>query len=237
MARFQKRYIKVIMPVIVHSDEPIALIGGGRVTTQDVAWARKHCKILVAADGGADRALELEWVPETIIGDFDSLSTRAQASVSADRLFQISEQDSTDFDKCLRNIEAPLILGLGFTGRRIDHTLAAFSTLSVRAGKRCLLLSEEEVIFLAPPSITLDLPNGCAFSLYPLGRVEGRSEGLVWPIDGIPMQPDGRVGTSNRVDETGRVALAVDAPKMLVIVPRAHADQVLESCLASSSWG
>ncbi len=225
------------MPVIVHSDEPIALIGGGRVATQDVAWARKHCELLVAADGGADRALELGWVPETIIGDFDSISAKAQASVSPDRLFPISEQDSTDFDKCLRNIEAPLILGLGFTGRRIDHTLAAFSTLSVRAERRCVLLSEEEVIFLAPPRMTLDLPEGCAFSLYPLGLVEGRSEGLVWPIDGIPMQPDGRVGTSNRVNETGKVALSVDAPKMLVIIPREHADHVVKSLRACPTWG
>ncbi len=224
------------MAVIVQYDEPVALIGGGRVTPQDLEWARKYAKHLVAADGGADQALGLGWVPDAVIGDFDSVSEEARTKIGSDRLFPISEQDSTDFDKCLRNVDAPLILGVGFTGRRLDHTLAAFSTLCVRADVRCVLLSEEEVIFLAPPQIALDLAEGAAFSLYPLGVVNGTSTGLVWPIDGIEMQPDKRVGTSNRVDASGRVTLTVDGARMLVILPRLWADAVITALTQSSRW-
>lgn len=224
------------MAVIVQYDEPVALIGGGHVSPQDIVWARKYAKHLVAADGGADQALGLGWAPDAVIGDFDSVSEEARTQIGSDRLFPISEQDSTDFDKCLRNVASPLILGLGFTGRRLDHTLAAFSTLCVRSIVRCVLLSEEEVIFLAPPEISLDLDAGSSFSLYPLGRVEGQSTGLVWPIDGIPMQPDGRVGTSNRVDAGGRVTLSVEAPRMLVILPRSCSDAVVDAVMHSPRW-
>lgn len=206
------------------------------MTPQDVEWTRNYAKYLVAADGGADQALGLGWVPDAVIGDFDSVSEEARTRIGSDRLFPISEQDSTDFDKCLRNVASPLILGLGFTGRRMDHTLAAFSTLCVRADVRCVLLSEEEVIFLAPPQIALDLAEGAAFSLYPLGVVNGRSTGLVWPIDGIGMQPDKRVGTSNRVDASGRVTLTVDGPRMLVILPRLWADAAITALAQSPRW-
>ncbi|NVO27076.1 thiamine diphosphokinase [Donghicola sp. C2-DW-16] len=225
------------MSAIVSSDDPIAVIGGGETHTVDVAWARGYADLLVAADGGADRALDLGWMPDAVIGDFDSVSATARSEIGPDRLFPISEQDSTDFDKCLRSIEAPLILGLGFTGRRIDHTVAAFSTLCLRPDKRCILLSSEEVIFVAPRHLVLELSEGMAFSLYPMALVAGRSQGLVWPVDGITMQPDGRVGTSNRVDQGGRVELWYDAPKMLVMLPRDAADAAVAGLMAAERWG
>lgn len=225
------------MSAIVHSDDPIAVIGGGETHPVDIAWARGYADRLVAADGGADIALHLGWMPDAVIGDFDSVSPVAKAEIGPERLFSISEQDSTDFDKCLRNIESPLILGLGFTGRRIDHTLAAFSTLCVRADKRCVLLSSEEVIFVAPRHLVLNLSEGMAFSLYPMAPIEGRSRGLVWPVDGIMMQPDGRVGTSNRVDAGGQVELWYDEPKMLVILPRDAADAAVAGLMAAVGWG
>jgi thiamine pyrophosphokinase len=53
-----------------------------------------------------------------------------------------------------------------------------------------------------------------------MGPVRGTSRGLAWPIDGIDFLPGGRLGTSNRV-EGGVVELTMEAPLMLVILPRA----------------
>ena len=36
----------------------------------------------------------------------------ARAAIPAERLHRIAEQDSTDFEKCLRNIRAPLVVGI-----------------------------------------------------------------------------------------------------------------------------
>jgi thiamine pyrophosphokinase len=223
------------MPRIVHELSPITLLGGGNVEQSDLIFANDYAPRLIAADGGADSAVSFGWFPETVIGDFDSLTEKTRQILGSQRLFQIAEQDSTDFDKCLRSIDAPLILGMGFTGRRHDHTLAAFSTLAARADKRCVLFAEEDLIFLAPPRISLDLPEGMRFSLYPLGPVRGTSEGLHWPIDGIPMAPNGRVGTSNKV--SGPVRLTFDAPHMLILVPKEARDKILAALLEEpSKW-
>lgn len=224
------------MAGIVQSDDPIALVGGGAVRAEDLNWVRTYAKMLVAADGGANKAMDFGWPPEVVIGDFDSIRPDIQQTLGKNRLFRISEQDSTDFDKCLRNITAPLVLGIGLTGQRLDHTLSVLTNLAIRADRKCLLMSEEEVIFLAPPRLELPLPEGTALSLYPLGPVTGQSAGLFWPIDGIPMAPDGRVGTSNRVDGAGHVTLTVPSPKMLVFVPRAHADAAVSALLDAPAW-
>ena len=130
----------------------------------------------------------------------------------------ISDQDSTDFDKALRNISAPLVIAVGVTGGRLDHELAAMHTLVARAKQKCIVLGAESVAFVSPSDITLKLPEGSVFSLFPMGRVGARSEGLRWPTAGLAFAPDIAIGTSNAV--TGPVRLWVDRPKMLVVLPR-----------------
>ncbi|UYV37753.1 hypothetical protein N4R57_01135 [Rhodobacteraceae bacterium D3-12] len=75
-----------------------------------------HAPRIVAADGAAQEVLRHGFMPEAVIGDFDSLSEASKRRISQDRLHEISEQDSTDFEKCLSRIEAPLVLGVGFEG-------------------------------------------------------------------------------------------------------------------------
>jgi thiamine pyrophosphokinase len=72
-------------------------------------------------------------------------------------------------------------------------------------------------MFLCPPSLSLPLAEGCRISLFPMGAVEGASDGLRWPIGGMTFSPDGRVGTSNLAQ--GAVSLTMKAPKMLVMLP------------------
>ncbi len=172
--------------------------------------------------------------PLAVIGDFDSLSDRARNAIPPDRLHPIAEQESTDFDKCLRHIAAPLVLGVGFDGSRIDHQLAAYNALVRRPDRRCILLSRELITFVAPPELRLDLPVGTVLSLFPMARVEGRSNGLRWPIEGLKFAPDGRVGTSNEV--SGPVHLWVDDPRMLVMVPLSELPQAVSAVLAAPAW-
>ena len=70
------------------------------------------------------------------------------------------------------------------------------------------------------------LPVGDRLSLFPMGSVRGTSDGLRWPINGIPLAPDGLVGTSNEVSAP-TVRLQVDAARLLVILPRQRLDAVL----------
>lgn len=216
--------------MIVQTPEPIALFGGGDASETAISRVLAVTSTVAAADGGAKHALGNGVFPDAVIGDFDSLTAAELSALPKQTLHRIEEQDSSDFDKALRHISAPLVVAVGFTGGRLDHTLAAMNTLVVRADQRVLLLGEDDFVFVAPPRIELDLPVGSVFSLFPMGPVKGSSTGLKWPIDGIEFSALGRVGTSNEV--TGPVTLEMDAPNMLVILPVDHLETVMKQLMA-----
>ena len=171
--------------VIVESETGVTLAGGAPFSGRERARARRFAPVLVAADGGADRLLRLGAEPQAVIGDFDSISPQAKERL-AGRLFPISEQVTTDFDKALRSITAPFVLGLGFAGARADHGLAVLNALVRHPDRRCLILSGSDVSFLAPTTLRLRLPVGSRLSLFPMGPVRGQSRGLRWPIEDSP---------------------------------------------------
>ena len=213
--------------VIVHSKSPVTLLGAGTSTQDFVVEALKYAPFLVAADGGVTVAVSMKLVPDAVIGDLDSASIEALSVVPEARIWTVTEQETTDFEKCLARIEAPYILAVGFAGSRLDHLLAVFTALTRYVARNCLVISEEEVIFVAPRTLALDLALGTRVSLFPLGPVRGTSEGLEWPIAGLDFAPDGRIGTSNRV--TGPVKLSFDEEKMLVLLPRDCLDAAIEA--------
>jgi thiamine pyrophosphokinase len=217
---------------IVQSTQGITLAGGGPFTARDLKLALARAPRVVAADSGADRLLRLGVAPLAVIGDMDSISDAARAAIPEACQHRVAEQVTTDFDKALRSIDAPLVLALGFAGARLDHGLAAFSTLVARGDRRCILIGPQDLAFAAPSGITLDLTPGDVFSLFPMARVTGRSTGLEWPIDGIEFAPDGMIGTSNRVNAR-QVALEFDRPGMLMILPRRRLDAAIKALRAA----
>lgn len=212
---------------LLHSEYPVTLIGGGAVGDGDLDTALARAPELIAADGGAGAALAAGYEPVAVIGDFDSLVPADRARIPTARLFPIAEQDSTDFDKAMHRIAAPLVLGVGFLGGRIDHQLAAFNTLTRFTNLPCILLGATELVFHVPPMLEIDLVDGDVVSLFPMAHMSGRSHGLHWPIDGLDFAPNGRVGTSNRA--FGPVRIEMDGPGMLMIVPRARLDAAIRS--------
>ncbi|KEJ89998.1 thiamine diphosphokinase [Sulfitobacter donghicola] len=206
-------------PIIISTD-PVTLVGGGDVKSQDLAEALTIAPRLIAVDGGLVAAQAAGAAVEAVIGDLDSAPPEALAQLAKERQHRISEQQSTDFDKALRHVEAPLVIGIGFGGKRIDHQLAAFHTLLVRAERPCILVGEEEVIVMAPPSLSLDMEAGEVVSLYPIMRTTGRSTGLKWPIDGLVFGPMQTIGTSNMA--TGKISIEIDEAGMLLFLPRKY---------------
>jgi thiamine pyrophosphokinase len=202
---------------IVESQTGVTLIAGGPVLSRDLKSAMARAPLVVAADGGADRALALGVRPAAVIGDMDSISDKTRGLLG-DVVHEVPEQESTDFDKALRNIRAPFVLALGCLGGRVDHELAVLSVLIRRQTLRCLLIGREDVVFAAPPRLNIAMQAGDRFSLFPMAQVTGRSDGLKWPIAGLTFAPDARGGTSNQA--LGPVRLEMDQPGMLVMVPR-----------------
>ncbi len=213
----------------------VTLIGGGESSQQILEQALTHAPTLVAADGGAKQALAWGKVPQLVIGDMDSLDASSIAALPAENLHRVSEQDSTDFDKALRMVDAPLILGVGFMGGRLDHQLACLNALARYPGKRCVLVGEVDLCFHVPAEASLDLPPGSRLSLFPMAEVVANATGLVHPVEALKMSPSGRVGTSNEVGPGGQVSLEFDRPGMLVITPRAGLAAVLRAL--QTIWG
>lgn len=223
---FQEWRQMPVSNIIVNTTEGITVLGAGDVQPNVLEQALSHAPLLVAADGGAAHALNLGHKLTAVIGDLDSLESATAAALPPEIVHRISEQETTDFDKCLRSIISPLVLAVGFTGARVDHELAALSTLVKHAERPIVLLGPQDVIFVAPLEFRLSLALGTRVSLFPMGNVSGKSKGLRWPIDGIEFAPDKRIGTSNEASGTD-VFMQFSNRNMLVFLPRDFLDQVI----------
>lgn len=181
-------------------DDPVVLVGGGEL---DLTFLQGMSHLpIVAADGGANQLRKHEIVPEAIVGDLDSVEDlnywRQVSSV-----VKVAEQDSTDFEKCLYSIMAPCFIAIGFTGGRLDHTLAAIHILQkIHQTKQVLLVSSDDVVYVTGKSVELKLPVGTRVSLYPLNRTTFKSSsGLLYPLDNLTLQSGEMIGTSNASTE------------------------------------
>ena len=204
----------------------VTILGAGDFSEGDLWAAIELAPVLVCADGAANRALELGLEPDLVIGDLDSISTEARERLSGS-LVHITDQGSTDFDKCLSCVVAPLIVCVGFTGFRLDHQLAALASLARFATHPALMVTPREVCFRAPASLDMPVPRKTTVSLFPFGRVSARSKGLKWPLDGLELHPSGTIGTSN-VTTSSRLEIQVEHGNLLVILPRRELEAVMQ---------
>jgi thiamine pyrophosphokinase len=183
------------MPMLTYSQPVIALGGGSYDAAMIQPLLANHP--LIAADSGADAARSMGIMPDYIIGDFDSISDPSQ--FPSDRLIPMSAQDSTDLEKTLSCLRAPLCLGFGFLGRRFDHSLAALHALA-RCQTPMILIGRHDAVMYCRKDFSGLLPVGERLSVWPLVR-QGflASTGLEWPLDGLLLEAGKQIGTSNRI--------------------------------------
>ena len=215
----------------VQSDTGVTLVGAGRPHASDIAASMALAPHLVAADGGANSCIAAGVEPCAVIGDLDSITDETRAALPEARIIEYADQDITDFEKCLRLIDAPFVIATGFTEGRLDHTLAVFSVLARCIGPPTIVLGIEDLAFAAPRRLVLDLPEGTRFSLFPMAPVKGCSTGLRWPIGGLTLDPLGRLGTSNLA--SGRVELEFDSPGCITLIPRLHLSLAISALTGS----
>ena len=177
-------------------DGPVILVGGADA---DIEFLKRHAHLpMVAADGGANQLRRNSLVPQSVIGDLDSV-TDIEHWQSVSRVIEVGEQDTTDFEKCLYLVDAPLFIAVGFSGNRLDHTLAALHVMQkLHQKKRVVLVSDDDAVCVCSETVEIGLPIGTRVSVYPLNRIVfTSSSGLLYPLDGLVMQPGEMIGTSN----------------------------------------
>jgi thiamine pyrophosphokinase len=214
-------------------DVPTVLFGASPIGPSVLEIAQKfESWPVLAADGGVNAAINAGLLPQMVIGDMDSVTELDQLPVSVQQI-RLSGQDDTDLEKCLRLINAPLIVGIGFLDGRLDHSLAALDAMArLEHDRPVLLAGSNDAVLRLRGDIKLFLNRGCRVSIWPLGCQHFiRSEGLDWPLDNLTMQMGHRTGTSNRTN-AGKIAITAGrGDGYAVIVPLAAFDKVLDAVL------
>jgi thiamine pyrophosphokinase len=217
-------------PVVI--ERPALLVGGASFDARLAEKLVGRGFALIAADGAADELALVGLTPEFIIGDMDSIAD-AGAFAGRSRVIRLEEQETTDLEKCLYATQAPLYVGLGLTGQRFDHTLAALhaATKYVR-DKKLILVDTHDIAVALSGRFAFEAAAGERVSIYPLAPIRfAASKGLAYPLDGLELAPGVRIGTSNMAIGEGPVEIepvpGADAP-WLLIVANSNLDQMIE---------
>jgi thiamine pyrophosphokinase len=159
---------------------------------------------VVCADGGANAARAMDITPDTVIGDFDSITsdTRAYYERAGVSLIHLERQDDTDFEKALillRMHGVRTVAVCGVTGKLLDHTLGNFSIL--------LRYLDVFDIVLFDPHYRVDVITstrafssrpGDRISIVPLAPARGvQYSGLRYPLQGDSLSFGITEGTCN----------------------------------------
>ena len=196
--------------------ETVTLLGHAEVPSPHLQKLVDSTAPLICADGGANTAVEFGLTPALIVGDMDSFTGSFDGQV-----IHLSEQDTTDFEKCLYSVKAPLYIGYGFLGGRIDHELTALSVLVRYPHLSVILIGAEDICFCCPKQLDIDLPKGTRVSIFPMSQAKMRSTGLKWPLDGLDLAPSTRSATSNMANGN-LVSIALEQGDAVVILPVKH---------------
>lgn len=166
----------------------VLLIGNGETLPADyLAGLVQKADFILAADGGADRALAAGVTPDAVIGDLDSVSAAAKKQLGNDKFIFVDNQNNTDLEKSLdwlvQNGCKECVI-CGFTGGRLDFTLGNF--LSVYP-----YVKKMDICFAGPGWRIYPLAAGRKFtcqqdarvSLIPLKTCTGVTlKGLKYPL-------------------------------------------------------
>jgi thiamine pyrophosphokinase len=169
----------------------------------------KQADLLIAADGGAEPLLNLGFVPQVVIGDFDSLSPETAAKLRQERckLIRVNrEKDETDTELAVRHAldqGADDIILFGALGGRIDHTLANLILLASLAQKgiTAKAVTPTLTVYAVTKNLTLKGRTGDLVSVFPFqGAASGVTEtGFKYSLTDAHLDPFAVVGISNEL--------------------------------------
>ena len=148
---------------------------------------------IICCDGAARSLVAYGLEPDKIIGDLDSLSAEFKKRF-ADRIEQVSEQESNDLSKAFRyccRMNYRNIVILGATGKREDHTLGNLSLLAgySRVVPGIKIVTDYGFFTVASTPGWFESFAGMQISIIPLdGEVEVSSKELKYPMHKLKLK-------------------------------------------------
>ncbi len=197
-----------------------AILADGAPPTHPAARAAfDAASRLVCCDGAYRKARALGRLPDLVVGDGDSLSAADRAALG-ERFVSIAEQETNDLDQAFRTAVArfggagSVILGAG--GLREDHFLGNVFRLPgfARAAPDVAMVTDAGTFTVVTGARRYACRPGEAVSVFaPDPAARATSEGLEWPLAGVPLAELWR-GTLNRTTGTS-FRLACDRPLLV----------------------
>lgn len=178
--------------------------------------------IIIAADGGYDSLLENGYLPDLLIGDFDSIRAEIPSDINIIR--HPKEKDETDmflaYGEGVKLGYTEFVM-LGATGGRLDHTYANLSLLlyAKERGHNVTVMDEHGIILcLKNEAIALAGNKGATFSVF---AMDGVATGVSikcakYEADDVTLSPSFPLGVSNEFTD-GDARISVENGTLLVI--------------------
>lgn len=180
---------------------------------------------VICADGGTRHAINMQLIPDVIIGDMDSSASQYIeyfGKKGVEVIQYLPEKDKTDTHICIEFALAfsTEIILLGATGSRIDHMIANISLLKLGIERNIpiSMIDNKNNIRLIKDSIRLTGRKGDIFSLIPFTeKVEGIcTKGAHYELLDAVMELGDPYGVSNYF-EGEAVDISITKGYMLVI--------------------
>lgn len=163
-----------------------------------LASLRHRASFVVAADGGAHKALAAGFRVDAVVGDLDSVDDAVRAALPASAFHQRGRLDTTDLEKAIQfcidhGHDTIDVVCAG--GGRADHALANLSVLvRFRGQARIAIVDEQFTISLVDGREEFTGEPGTVVSLVAIGECRGvTTRGLRWDLDDftLPFSPRG----------------------------------------------
>lgn len=184
------------------------VLAGQPPSDELITWRMEEADYSIAVDGGYLCFRQAGLVPDTLIGDMDSLSEEEHPGSEFPELkvMHLHEQDSTDFEKALNwiqvNTNIKKLIILGGLGKRTDHLTTNLLVASVADQSLEITFDDDqEWMRRVTPSCPLSLHGrkGANLSILPLCESSGvTTKGLQWELNSENIGGSKIVGQSNR---------------------------------------
>ena len=199
----------------------------GEVHKSILPWINETA-VVFAADGAANWMKQLKIEPDYIVGDGDSFSLRK--GISKAEVFQIADQESTDFEKCINFAKSRELLPslvLGVNGGEIDHILGNIQTLLKYSRNLSLFFLDTYVknkkrgmkigLPLSRGMFRLKVKKGATISMFPFCSACITTHGLIWDLNHQILTFNRRTSLRNRAAKE-EVELYIETGKILVTI-------------------
>ena len=191
-----------------------ALIVGNRPLGSNVIELAKD-KLVIAADAGADRLLKYNITPDRVIGDLDSISDKTATKLE-EWIVSNKNIQKTDLEKAVDYAfekGAVEIQIIGWSGGRIDHTLAA---LGLAFNPKVSLVDELFTVQAVTNSKTIEGEECTLFSLIAMPEARVSVTGAKWNLQHEKLKMGGR-GVHNEIGSSGKVNIECHSGNLLLI--------------------